>query len=128
MIFSPKLKSLVEREVLRFLFRTGIAGLKDIGLYGEGDWTVGWTTGCMGIDPYCLTYMAEQFGYYSQIILAGRRINDDMGKYIAEQTVKQLIAADKTFDNCAETVCTNQMVQQPVAQTACFSSRKLSKN
>ena len=51
-----------------------------------------------------------------------------MGKYIAEQTVKQLIAADKTFDNCAETVCTNQMVQQPVAQTACFSSRKLSKN
>ncbi len=39
--------------------------------------------------------MAEQFGYHSQIILAGRRINDDMGKCIAEQTVKHLIAADK---------------------------------
>lgn len=50
---------------------------------------------CIGIDPYYLTYRAEQFGYHSQIILAGRRINDDMGKYIAEQTVKQLIAADK---------------------------------
>jgi hypothetical protein len=41
-----------------------LAGLKDIGLYGEGDWTAGWTTGCMGIDPYCLTYRAEQFGYH----------------------------------------------------------------
>ena len=50
---------------------------------------------CIGVDPYYLTYRAEQFGYHSQIILAGRRINDDMGKYIAEQTVKQLIAADK---------------------------------
>ena len=50
---------------------------------------------CIGIDPYYLTYRAEQFGYHSQIILAGRRINDDMGKYIAEQTVKQLIATDK---------------------------------
>lgn len=50
---------------------------------------------CIGIDPYYLTYRAEQFGYHSQIILAGRRINDDMGKYIAEQTVKQLIDADK---------------------------------
>lgn len=50
---------------------------------------------CIGIDPYYLTYRAEQFGYHSQIILAGRRINDDMGKYISEQTVKQLIAADK---------------------------------
>lgn len=52
---------------------------------------------CIGIDPYYLTYRAEQFGYHSQIILAGRRINDDMGKYVAEQTVKQLIAADKTI-------------------------------
>lgn len=50
---------------------------------------------CIGIDPYYLTYRAEQFGYHSQIILSGRRINDDMGKYVAEQTVKQLIAADK---------------------------------
>jgi len=50
---------------------------------------------CIGIDPYYLTYRAEQFGYHSQIILSGRRINDDMGKYVAEQTIKQLIKADK---------------------------------
>lgn len=49
---------------------------------------------CIGIDPYYLTYRAEQFGYHSQIILSGRRINDDMGKYVAEQLVKQLIAVD----------------------------------
>ena len=54
---------------------------------------------CIGIDPYYLTYRAEQFGYHSQIILSGRRINDDMGKYVAEQTVKQLIAADKSIKN-----------------------------
>ncbi|HBK67417.1 MAG TPA: nucleotide sugar dehydrogenase, partial [Firmicutes bacterium] len=41
---------------------------------------------CIGVDPYYLTYKAEQIGYHSQIILAGRRINDDMGKYIAENT------------------------------------------
>ncbi|MCQ2455360.1 MAG: nucleotide sugar dehydrogenase [Clostridia bacterium] len=52
---------------------------------------------CIGIDPYYLTYRAEQFGYHSQIILSGRRINDDMGKYVAEQTVKQLIAANKSI-------------------------------
>jgi len=50
---------------------------------------------CIGIDPYYLTYRAEQFGYHSQVILSGRRINDDMGKYIAENIVKKLIAADK---------------------------------
>ncbi len=54
---------------------------------------------CIGIDPYYLTYRAEQFGYHSQIILSGRRINDDMGKYIAEQTIKQLIKADKSISN-----------------------------
>ena len=52
---------------------------------------------CIGIDPYYLTYRAEQFGYHSQIILSGRRINDDMGKYVAEQTVKQLIQADQSI-------------------------------
>lgn len=52
---------------------------------------------CIGIDPYYLTYRAEQFGYHSQIILSGRRINDDMGKYVAEQTVKQMIKANKTI-------------------------------
>jgi UDP-N-acetyl-D-galactosamine dehydrogenase len=49
---------------------------------------------CIGVDPYYLTYKAEQMGYHSQIILAGRRINDDMGKYVAECLVKNLIKAD----------------------------------
>jgi UDP-N-acetyl-D-galactosamine dehydrogenase len=46
---------------------------------------------CIGVDPYYLTYKAEMLGYHPQVILAGRRINDSMGKFIAEQTVKQLI-------------------------------------
>ena len=50
---------------------------------------------CIGVDPYYLTYKAEMMGYHSQIILSGRRINDDMGKYVAENVVKKLIAADK---------------------------------
>ena len=50
---------------------------------------------CIGVDPYYLTYKAEQLGYHSQVILAGRRINDDMGKYVAENVVKKLIAAGK---------------------------------
>lgn len=50
---------------------------------------------CIGVDPYYLTYKAESLGYHSQIILSGRRINDDMGKYVAENVVKNLIAADK---------------------------------
>ena len=50
---------------------------------------------CIGVDPYYLTYKAEKLGYHSQVILAGRRINDDMGKYVAEMTVKKLIAAGK---------------------------------
>lgn len=49
---------------------------------------------CIGVDPYYLTYKAEQLGYHSQIILSGRRINDDMGKYVAESLVKNLIRAD----------------------------------
>lgn len=49
---------------------------------------------CIGVDPYYLTYKAEQLGYHSQIILAGRRINDDMGKYVAECLVKNLIRAE----------------------------------
>jgi UDP-N-acetyl-D-glucosamine/UDP-N-acetyl-D-galactosamine dehydrogenase len=48
---------------------------------------------CIGVDPYYLTYKAEMAGYHPEVILAGRRINDSMGKYIAEQTVKQLIQA-----------------------------------
>ena len=49
---------------------------------------------CIGVDPYYLTYKAEELGYHSQIILSGRRINDDMGKYVAETLVKNLIKAD----------------------------------
>ena len=54
---------------------------------------------CIGVDPYYLTYKAEMLGYHSQIILSGRRINDDMGKYVAETLVKKLIAADKAVRN-----------------------------
>jgi UDP-N-acetyl-D-glucosamine/UDP-N-acetyl-D-galactosamine dehydrogenase len=46
---------------------------------------------CIGVDPYYLTHKAEMLGYHPQVILAGRRINDGMGKFVAEQTVKQLI-------------------------------------
>ena len=49
---------------------------------------------CIGVDPYYLTYKAEMLGYHSQVILSGRQINDDMGKYVAENCVKKLIAAD----------------------------------
>lgn len=50
---------------------------------------------CIGVDPYYLTYRGEQLGYRSQIIAAGRRINDGMGKFIADETIKQLIKANK---------------------------------
>jgi UDP-N-acetyl-D-galactosamine dehydrogenase len=46
---------------------------------------------CIGVDPYYLTHKAEMLGYHTQVILAGRRINDGMGAYIAQQTLKQLI-------------------------------------
>ena len=49
---------------------------------------------CIGVDPYYLTYKAEQMGYHSKIILSGRTINDDMGKYVAENIIKNLIRAD----------------------------------
>jgi UDP-N-acetyl-D-glucosamine/UDP-N-acetyl-D-galactosamine dehydrogenase len=48
---------------------------------------------CIGVDPYYLTYKADQMGYHPQVILAGRRINDGMGKFIAEQTVKHMIGS-----------------------------------
>ena len=48
---------------------------------------------CIGVDPYYLTHKADKLGYHPQVILAGRRINDGMGKYVAEQTVKHMIAA-----------------------------------
>ena len=50
---------------------------------------------CIGVDPYYLTYKAEQLGYHPEVILSGRRINDNMGKYVAECTVKNLIKANR---------------------------------
>jgi UDP-N-acetyl-D-galactosamine dehydrogenase len=50
---------------------------------------------CIGVDPYYLTYKAESIGYRPEVILSGRRINDNMGKYVAEKTIKMLINADK---------------------------------
>jgi UDP-N-acetyl-D-glucosamine/UDP-N-acetyl-D-galactosamine dehydrogenase len=47
---------------------------------------------CIGVDPYYLTHKAEMIGYHPEVILAGRRINDNMGKYIAEQAIKRMIA------------------------------------
>ncbi|MGC2518251.1 MAG: nucleotide sugar dehydrogenase [Burkholderiales bacterium] len=51
---------------------------------------------CIGVDPYYLTYKAEMLGYHPEVILAGRRINDNMGKFIAEQTIKQMFRNGNT--------------------------------
>jgi len=51
---------------------------------------------CIGVDPYYLTHKADKLGYHPQVILAGRRINDGMGKYVAEQTVKNLIRSGRS--------------------------------
>lgn len=53
---------------------------------------------CIGVDPYYFTYKAEQLGYHSQIILAGRKINDDMGKYIASNIIKKMIKSKLQID------------------------------
>lgn len=55
---------------------------------------------CIGVDPYYLTFKAEMAGYHPEMILAGRRINDGMGKYVAEKTIKMLISADKPVRKC----------------------------
>lgn len=86
---------------------------------------------CIGIDPYYLTYKAEEIGYHSQIILSGRRINDDMGRYVAQHLVKKLVSADIpvkgarvailgfTFkENCPDT--RNTKVQDIVQELAEF--------
>jgi UDP-N-acetyl-D-glucosamine/UDP-N-acetyl-D-galactosamine dehydrogenase len=54
---------------------------------------------CIGVDPYYLTFKAEMLGYHPQVILAGRRINDSMGEYIAANTVKEIIAANRNVKN-----------------------------
>ena len=50
---------------------------------------------CIGVDPYYFIYKAEQLGYHSQIVLSGRKINDDMPKYVVENIIKKMIEADK---------------------------------
>ncbi len=59
---------------------------------------------CIGVDPYYLTHKADMLGYHPQVILAGRRINDGMGKYVAEQTVKQMIQAGSPVKGAHVTV------------------------
>ncbi len=54
---------------------------------------------CIGVDPYYLSYKAKQLGYHAQIINSGRFVNDSMGAYVAKQTVKKIIAADKNIKN-----------------------------
>lgn len=53
---------------------------------------------CIGVDTYYFTYKAEQLGYHSQIILSGRKINDDMGKYVASEIIKKMIKAKQEID------------------------------
>ena len=59
---------------------------------------------CIGVDPYYLTHKAEMLGYHPQVILAGRRINDGMAAYIAQQTVKNMINAGVSIKSAAVTV------------------------
>lgn len=55
---------------------------------------------CIGVDPYYLTFKAEELGFHPEVILAGRRINDRMGKYVAENAIKRLIAAGRKVNGC----------------------------
>jgi len=59
---------------------------------------------CIGVDPYYLTHKADMLGYHPQVILAGRRINDGMAKYIAEKVVKEIIKADHHVNGCVVNV------------------------
>src|SRR3954467_1936434 len=52
---------------------------------------------CIGVDPYYLTYKAEELGYHARVINSGRYVNDSMGFYVAKQTVKKIIAAKKNL-------------------------------
>jgi UDP-N-acetyl-D-galactosamine dehydrogenase len=55
---------------------------------------------CIGVDPYYLTHKAEQLGYIPQVILAGRRINDNMGRYVARSTIKQMLRCKHDVAKC----------------------------
>ena len=59
---------------------------------------------CIGVDPYYLTHKAEKLGYRPQVILAGRRINDGMGKYIAQRTIKEMVHAGHSISGNRVTV------------------------
>lgn len=59
---------------------------------------------CIGVDPYYLTHIAERLGYIPQVILSGRRINDGMGAYLAQQTIKQMIRSGHHVANATVTV------------------------
>ena len=59
---------------------------------------------CIGVDPYYLTHKAETIGYIPQVILAGRRINDGMGKFIAQNTIKEMVRAGHAIFNSTVTV------------------------
>jgi UDP-N-acetyl-D-galactosamine dehydrogenase len=59
---------------------------------------------CIGVDPYYLTHKAEKLGYTPQVILAGRRLNDEMGKFIAKQAIKKIIAAGNNILKSSVTV------------------------
>ncbi|WP_202861392.1 nucleotide sugar dehydrogenase, partial [Escherichia sp. MOD1-EC5426] len=54
---------------------------------------------CIGVDPYYLTHKAQEIGYHPEVILAGRRINDDMARYVASQLIKEMIKAGILIDN-----------------------------
>lgn len=54
---------------------------------------------CIGVDPYYFTYEAEKLGYHSQIVLAGRKVNDGMGEFVADAIIKKMILANKTPNN-----------------------------
>ena len=59
---------------------------------------------CIGVDPYYLTYKAQMVGHHPEVILAGRRINNHMSTYVAEQTVKQLVKAGRPLSGARVTV------------------------
>lgn len=59
---------------------------------------------CIGVDPYYLTHKADMLGYHPQVILAGRRINDGMAKFVAEKVVKEIIKADHHVKGCVVNV------------------------
>ncbi|MEI6209328.1 MAG: nucleotide sugar dehydrogenase [Desulfuromonadales bacterium] len=59
---------------------------------------------CIGVDPYYLTHKAEKIGYIPQVILAGRRINDDMGIFVAQRAIREMIRAGHNILGCTVTV------------------------